>query len=120
MSDGDGVRRRNGRDRPGEESRGPDFLGRIREVARLWLVQHPQTRDAEIAERCAHVGGEPVDYLEISCRRGPWLERRRIGAHDGTVTAEVLERFRAIVCEESRPEFVHRDPGLDPGGVQGR
>jgi hypothetical protein len=96
---------------------GSDFLSEVREVCRLHLAKDPDTRDAEIMERTATIGGIRLDHLVVSARRGPWEERFVVGTYEGQVTADVLERFRTVVCgpqQVVRADLVQRFTQLVP------
>jgi NACHT domain/Pentapeptide repeats (8 copies) len=95
-----------------------DFLSQVREVCRLRLEQEPDKSDAEITERELAVDdGGRLDYLLVSYARGPFLKRWVVGAHDGPMTRDVLERFASSVCVEHRsepePELIYRGPPAD-------
>jgi hypothetical protein len=95
-----------------------DFLSQVREVCRLRLEQEPDKSDAEITERELAVDdGGRLDYLLVSYARGPFLKRWVVGAHDGPMTRDVLERFASSVCvehpSEPEPELIYRGPPAD-------
>ena len=94
-----------------------DFVAEVREVCRLRLAQDLATRDAEIMERAHAPDGSQLNHLVVSYARGPWEERLVVGVQDGAVNAELLERFRRLVCAPQRverAEIVQRSPDLPP------
>ena len=106
------------RERDLDLRRGADFLGEVHEVCRLHVAQDPATRDADITELTVPApDGLRLDHLVVSYRRGPWEERFVVGAHEGRVTAEVLDQFRRTVCQPhhgyARAELVQRFAELD-------
>ena len=87
-----------------------DFLSQVREVCRLHLAKDPLTRDAEI-EELEEVDGVRFDHLVVSYHRGPWPKRLLVGAYEGSVGSEDVDRFRSAICDRhnvDEPELVYR------------
>jgi len=87
-----------------------DFLSQVREVCRLHLAKDPLTRDAEI-EELEEVDGVRSDHLVVSYHRGPWPKRLLVGAYEGSVGSEDVNRFRSEICDRhnvDEPELVYR------------
>ena len=90
----------------------------MREVCRLRVDQDRSTLKAEITERSAAHGVE-FDHLVVPINRGLFPKEVVVGAHDGVVGPETLERFLRVVGSDRNlesAELVHTGP-VDPALV---